>query len=341
MEKFEASKSTNNETSAGADQVLNPKPNGKSIGHDSSMGSDQPSHPMPNDQSVDPDFMMGIEQTSGSISNELPLGTDPFVGVDQSLVDFDYSDFYDADGNLILPPMITPTMDPLPNFWDPSFDDLPSPMEIVIKTAASEEEITTLHAQLLEEYHRLAQKVGEGLHSILGILQSILAALEKNPITYTSDKLAINTTEKQSCLEQIDPLVQACKNIQQDGLALRSHDEGGYGVLCATFEQVAYKFTMYEIVGELCPEDWFEVFVGMRERITRMEKDGLYRFSMMEGAKVLWGRSPESPKSPKPPKSPTSLKSEKTPRGGKVKVKVEEEVDVKWERDGDGRLKKR
>ncbi|MCJ1244275.1 protein transport protein bet1 [Trapelia coarctata] len=280
MENFEASNSTNNDPSMGADQESDSMPTGNSLGHESSMGSDQPSQPIPNGVSRLPDPFAGLS-----------YGPDSVMGFDPS--------FLDLDGNINYFPLASPVIDPQPAFWDTSFENIPPFFITLIKPAASEQEITTLHAQLPEASHRLAQNVDEGLHNILTLLNSTLTTLDKNPITYTGGNFTNISDENQSCVDLMGPLMQACKGLQDDGLALCIVDKGGYGVLCATFKQVAYRFDMYELVGEMWVEDWFDVFVGMRERIMRMGKDSLYQFARGEGKRLLAGWSATSPKETK------------------------------------------
>ena len=312
MENFDASNST---------------PNGPSFGSNSFTGGDQFSdyyfsqawladipdmqspvlNPTPDVQGMQP---MGNLDGSSSALSGLPLGLDPLMGLDQP---FDFSQYVFPNG----PNMVTPPATPAPAPANPavpvlSFDtDEPWPPGIEVKVAASESEVVSLHAQLPEEYHRVALKLDEALHGIMALLKTALAALDKRNI------------DNMSCLDHLDALVTACKDLQEDGALLIMHDQGGYGVLCQTFQQVGYRFDFFRIYGVI--EDWFEVFLGMRERIARMQKDKLYKFAKAEGARVLG-------------LEPVRGGAGKT---GKGLAEGGEAAGAKWERDAGGRLIKR
>lgn len=113
---------------------------------------------------------------------------------------------------------------------------------------------------------------------------------------------------------------------------------------------MAYRFDLHRTAPELVFEDWFEVFVGMRERIGRMGRDGLFAVARGEGARRLGGGGGEGKGKVKVPEETKSEGGGKGAVGkgeGKVMVGVKGEKKAgkgetaKWERDGDGRLIKR
>lgn len=363
------------------DQPSNSAPKETRIGLDSSMRFDQASSYIPGGQPVvqpDPSIgFTGLDQAINLIPNGPYLGEDPSMNFDPSLdpsfdfnTDFDFNmdlsntdfsnmdfsniDFSNVDCSNMITPPLSPPLDPS----NVTFSNEPFIFNPLAAPATTEQEIISLHAQLPREYHVLAKAVDEGLHNILTLLNSALATPDKAPNTKSTEptdsatNLTTNstTTDTASCLSHLTPLMQTCHALQADGEKLCLADPGGYGVLCRTFQQVAYRFDLHRTSPELVFEDWFEVFVGMRERIGRMGRDGLFAVARGEGARRLGGgggegkgTGPEEMKSAKSGKSSSGGKGAVAKGEGKVKgeKKAGKGETAKWERDGDGRLIKR
>jgi len=289
-----------------------------------------------------------------SLASSFDFTTNFDPTLDFSPIDFSNIDFSSIDFSNMITPPLSPPADPsnvTATNGPPVFTTLPAP-------ASTEQEIIALHAQLPREHHVLAQGVDEGLHNILALLNSALATLDTapdskpaEPTTDTTNSTTIETaTDATSCLAHLPQLMQACHALQADGAKLCQADRGGYGVLCRTFQLVAYRFDLYRMWPEIVFEDWFEVFVGMRERIGRMGRDGLFAVARGEGGRCLGVgmRIGEVKEEVEGTETKAMSKSGRGGKGvGKVKVKVEGEgkggkvEKVKWERDGDGRLIKR
>ncbi|MCJ1438161.1 hypothetical protein MMC27_007548 [Xylographa pallens] len=211
------------------------------------------------------------------------LAGEPFLAGDSLVAD----DFLLGDN-----PLLTENV---PGLEFPFEDLVDLDLETTTERAVSKHEILALHATPPAKHHEFAKNLDEGIHHLLHMI-----GVERRFMNDRKKDDAGGHYRPLPWSNHVERLVAQCKKLKDDAKFLRKHDQGDYGILCQTVDNVSSKFDSlpdwkWGRFSYSLDEEWqivegrrdFEYLYDMRDKIIRMRRQPTYKSAMAKGARVM------------------------------------------------------